>query len=103
MRLFQDNLLILCSVFWVLLRRLLLSLYLLDEVLDHAITIKVIGHQWYWGYEYYGFHRSLGFDSYMIPGEWGDLRLLEVDHIQVDRESCRLKGFEVIVRADDVK
>ena len=27
-------------------------LYLMDEVIDPAITIKAIGHQWYWSYEY---------------------------------------------------
>jgi len=27
-------------------------LYLLDEVVSPTITIKVVGHQWYWSYEY---------------------------------------------------
>lgn len=27
-------------------------LYLMDEVIDPSITIKAIGHQWYWSYEY---------------------------------------------------
>ena len=58
-------------------------LYLMDEVIDPALTIKVIGHQWYWSYEYsdYG-TETIEFDSYMIPItdlESGDLRLLEVD------------------------
>jgi len=26
-------------------------LYSMDEVVDPAITIKAIGHQWYWSYE----------------------------------------------------
>ena len=25
-------------------------LYLMDEVIDPALTIKVVGHQWYWSY-----------------------------------------------------
>lgn len=59
-------------------------LYSLDSVVDPALTIKAIGHQWYWEYEYsdYGTN-SLTFDSYMIPEdqlELGDLRLLEVDN-----------------------
>lgn len=59
-------------------------LYLMDEVLDPALTIKAVGHQWYWSYEYADYEsRALEFDSYMIPTSdlnSGDLRLLEADH-----------------------
>nr|YP_009742261.1 cytochrome c oxidase subunit II [Neverita didyma]QID90343.1 cytochrome c oxidase subunit II [Neverita didyma] len=57
-------------------------LYLLDEVGDCSLTLKSIGHQWYWSYEYSDF-LDIEFDSYMIPTnelESGDFRLLEVDH-----------------------
>nr|YP_010988162.1 cytochrome c oxidase subunit II [Eunaticina papilla]WOP07004.1 cytochrome c oxidase subunit 2 [Eunaticina papilla] len=57
-------------------------LYLLDEVGDCGLTLKSIGHQWYWSYEYSDF-LNIEFDSYMIPTnelEKGDFRLLEVDH-----------------------
>jgi cytochrome c oxidase subunit 2 len=62
-------------------------LYSMDEVVDPTITIKAIGHQWYWTYEYSDYNssdeQSLTFDSYMIPEddlELGQLRLLEVDN-----------------------
>jgi cytochrome c oxidase subunit 2 len=62
-------------------------LYLLDEVIDPAMTVKALGHQWYWSYEYSDFVNdqgdSLEFDSYLIPTEdlnFGSLRLLEVDN-----------------------
>lgn len=62
-------------------------LYMLDEVISPAITIKVAGHQWYWSYEYSDFIREDGeaieFDSYMIPEsdlELGQFRLLDVDN-----------------------
>nr|YP_009328071.1 cytochrome c oxidase subunit II [Euborellia arcanum]APD14845.1 cytochrome c oxidase subunit II [Euborellia arcanum] len=57
-------------------------LYLLDEVNLPSVTLKVVGHQWYWSYEYSDFD-SLEFDSYMIPEselDFGSFRLLEVDH-----------------------
>lgn len=57
-------------------------LYLLDEVGDCNLTLKRIGHQWYWSYEYSDF-LNIEFDSYIIPTrdlESGDYRLLEVDH-----------------------
>lgn len=57
-------------------------LYLLDEVGDCSLTVKSIGHQWYWSYEYSDF-LNIEFDSYIIPTnelERGDFRLLEVDH-----------------------
>lgn len=62
-------------------------LYAMDEVIDPAITIKAIGHQWYWTYEYSDYNSSdedsIVFDSYMIPEDEltvGQLRLLEVDN-----------------------
>lgn len=61
-------------------------LYMLDEVISPAITVKVSGSQWYWSYEYSDFVRdgdAIEFDSYMIPEsdlEKGQLRLLDVDN-----------------------
>nr|BCH36289.1 cytochrome c oxidase subunit 2 [Acanthaster planci]BCH36377.1 cytochrome c oxidase subunit 2 [Acanthaster planci]BCH36388.1 cytochrome c oxidase subunit 2 [Acanthaster planci]BCH36399.1 cytochrome c oxidase subunit 2 [Acanthaster planci]BCH36410.1 cytochrome c oxidase subunit 2 [Acanthaster planci] len=57
-------------------------LYLMDEVNNPFLTIKAIGHQWYWSYEYADY-RELEFDSYMIPTSdlsSGMPRLLEVDN-----------------------
>lgn len=57
-------------------------LYLLDEVYTPAITLKTIGHQWYWSYEYSDFLNA-EFDSYIIPsGESTEeiFRLLDVDN-----------------------
>jgi cytochrome c oxidase subunit 2 len=62
-------------------------LYSVDEIINPSITLKVIGHQWYWSYEYSDYItqdlESIDFDSYMIPEadlEKGQLRLLEVDN-----------------------
>lgn len=59
-------------------------LYSMDEIVDPSLTIKAVGHQWYWSYEYSDIdEESIEFDSYMIPAsdlEQGDLRLLEVDN-----------------------
>ena len=57
-------------------------LYLIDEVSRPRLTLKTIGHQWYWSYEYSDF-LNLEFDSYILPTEdleKGQFRLLEVDH-----------------------
>lgn len=57
-------------------------LYLLDEINESVITIKVVGHQWYWSYEYSDFI-DVEYDSYIVSEEdlfFGDYRLLEVDH-----------------------
>jgi cytochrome c oxidase subunit 2 len=62
-------------------------LYALEGGPAPQVTIKAIGHQWYWSYEYRGMlggedYRG-GFDSYMIPDTEltpGELRLLEVDN-----------------------
>lgn len=62
-------------------------LYSVDEIIDPSLTVKVVGHQWYWSYEYSDYANdngdSINFDSYMIPTtdlEVGQLRLLEVDN-----------------------
>nr|ALO76937.1 cytochrome c oxidase subunit 2 [Oxytelus sp. OXY01] len=57
-------------------------LYLLDEINSPSITIKAIGHQWYWSYEYSDFS-NIEFDAYMIPiNEMNsfNFRLLDVDN-----------------------
>nr|QWC54511.1 cytochrome c oxidase subunit II [Eugnosta dives] len=57
-------------------------LYLLDELNNPLITLKSIGHQWYWSYEYSDFN-NIQFDSYMIPiNEMKNynFRLLDVDN-----------------------
>jgi len=62
-------------------------LYSLEETADPAITLKAIGRQWYWTYEYTDYENAAGepvaFDSYMIPQdelEPGQMRLLETDN-----------------------
>nr|ACZ67526.1 cytochrome oxidase subunit 2 [Coloceras sp. SLC-2005]AEM23837.1 cytochrome c oxidase subunit II [Coloceras sp. SLC-2011] len=70
-----------CMVLASLAAPSLMTLYLSDELSNPIITLKVIGHQWYWSYEYEDLENYL-FDSYMIPTmdlSSGDFRLLEVD------------------------
>nr|YP_009349820.1 cytochrome c oxidase subunit 2 [Metrioptera bonneti]AQM39956.1 cytochrome c oxidase subunit 2 [Metrioptera bonneti]QHX99577.1 cytochrome c oxidase subunit II [Metrioptera bonneti] len=58
-------------------------LYLLDESMDPLITVKTVGHQWYWSYEYTDFTTPYEFDSYMMPyNEMPEngFRLLDVDN-----------------------
>nr|YP_009729784.1 cytochrome c oxidase subunit II [Leptalina unicolor]QHW07575.1 cytochrome c oxidase subunit II [Leptalina unicolor] len=55
-------------------------LYLLDELNNPLITLKSIGHQWYWSYEYSDFS-NIEFDSYMIQNfKKNNFRLLDVDN-----------------------
>lgn len=57
-------------------------LYLIDETTEPRITLKTVGHQWYWSYEYSDFN-DIEFDSYMTPANSlteGEFRLLEVDN-----------------------
>ncbi|KAJ0074668.1 hypothetical protein Patl1_37478 [Pistacia atlantica] len=82
-------------------------LYSMDEVVvDPAITIKAIGHQWYRTYEYSDYNssdeQSLTFDSYTIPEddlELGQSRLLEVDNRVVVPAKSHLR---IIVTSADV-
>jgi cytochrome c oxidase subunit 2 len=77
-------------------------LYAMDEVIDPALTIKAVGHQWYWSYEYSDYDKPINFDSYMITEDdlkIGDLRLLEVDHRVVLPINTHIR---VIVTSADV-
>lgn len=81
-------------------------LYSMDEVVDPAVTVKAIGHQWYWSYEYSDYTNDVGegiaFDSYMIPEddlELGQLRLLEVDNRVVIPVNTHVR---LIITAADV-
>lgn len=61
-------------------------LYMLDEILDSEVTVKAIGNQWYWSYEYSDQSDDIAFDSFLVDDaslEVGDLRLLTVDNSQV--------------------
>lgn len=77
------------------------ALYLLDEVKTPAITIKTIGHQWYWSYEYSDFP-NIEFDSYIIPSNdinINEIRLLEVDNRTVIPFNTQIR---LLVSAADV-
>nr|AHB38065.1 cytochrome c oxidase subunit II [Cuora trifasciata] len=76
-------------------------LYLMDEINNPHLTIKAMGHQWYWTYEYTDY-KNLEFDSYMIPTQNlpnGHFRLLEVDHrVVMPTES----PIRMLISAEDV-
>nr|UYS78249.1 cytochrome c oxidase subunit II [Episymploce marginata] len=76
-------------------------LYLMDEINSPAVTLKTIGHQWYWSYEYSDFLK-VEFDSYMIPqneNKNNDFRLLDVDN----RAALPMNTFiRIIITAADV-
>nr|WAR50886.1 cytochrome c oxidase subunit II [Crocidura suaveolens gueldenstaedtii] len=76
-------------------------LYMMDEINNPTLTIKTVGHQWYWSYEYTDYD-ELNFDSYMIPTSElkpGDLRLLEVDNRAVLPMEMTIR---VLVTSEDV-
>ncbi len=104
-RLFTHNYVI--ETVWTILPSLVLLLiaipsfallYSIDEIINSELTIKIIGHQWYWTYDFslivpdiqnYSIKTQIfehNFDSYMVPTDDLDLnnsklnfRLLEVD------------------------
>ena len=57
-------------------------LYSQDEIPKADVTIKAIGYQWYWGYEYPD--ENIIFESYMI--EEKDLRVDQPRLLAVDNE-----------------
>ncbi len=76
-------------------------IYFMDRVPSVDMTVKVVGHQWYWSYEYPD-HGDFGFDSYIIPDEQlqpGQPRLLSVDNPVVVPVN---KNIRIIGTSEDV-
>lgn len=76
--------------------------YFMQRPPEEGITVKAVGHQWYWSYEYPD-QGNFGFDSYLIKDEDlkpGQHRLLEVDNalvVPVDTVvTMQLTGADVI-------
>ncbi|YP_003097643.1 cytochrome c oxidase subunit II (mitochondrion) [Xiphophorus hellerii] len=98
------------EIIWTLLPAMILILialpslrilYLMDEINDPHLTIKAMGHQWYWSYEYTDYE-DLSFDSYMVPTQDlapGQFRLLETDHRMVVPLNSPTR---ILISADDV-
>jgi len=65
------------ELFWTTLPALMLifiaipslkTLYIIEETISPNISIKTIGHQWYWTYEYSDL-KQLKYDSFMIKNK----------------------------------
>jgi len=90
---FSHNSLI--EIIWTILPAIILLfiavpsftlLYSLDELIDPDLTVKIIGHQWYWSYEISDYIlrddvKKVDFDSYMVP---------ESDLLNTGWVGCRL-------------
>nr|YP_009502011.1 cytochrome c oxidase subunit 2 [Trioza remota]AWU49098.1 cytochrome c oxidase subunit 2 [Trioza remota] len=87
----------LIELVWTLIPTIILSfialpslhlLYIMDELQSPILTIKILGHQWYWSYEYNDFN-SIEFDSYMKNES--NFRLLEVDNSTPIPLNCQIR------------
>lgn len=76
-------------------------LYVADRAPDAEMTIKAIGQQWYWSYEYPD-HGDFTFDAYMVPEDElkpGQPRLLTADNALVVPVKTRVR---LLVTGGDV-
>jgi len=97
------------EVLWTLIPCLILiviavpsfkTLYSQDRIPKADLTIKAVGYQWYWGYEYPD--ENIIFDSYMVETKdlkAGQPRLLAVDNVVVVPVN---KVVKVLITANDV-
>nr|ABQ11844.1 cytochrome c oxidase subunit 2 [Sympagella nux] len=100
------------EIIWTILPAIILAtiaypslklLYATDEIIEPELTIKSIGNQWYWSYEYSDYqNKKIEFTSYMIPTEElneGDNRLLEVDNRLIIPTNTNIR---ILITAADV-
>ena len=76
-------------------------LYEQEDVSDAEMTLKAIGRQWYWSYEYPD-HGNFTFDANLIPDEdlgSDQLRLLSTDNVVVLPVDTKIR---ILVTASDV-
>ena len=75
-------------------------LYKQDTIPKAEVTVKAVGYQWYWGYEYPD--ENIIFDSYMIEDK--DLRENQPRLLAVDNELVVPvnKVIKVLITANDV-
>nr|YP_010170670.1 cytochrome c oxidase subunit II [Pyrops candelaria]AIW06332.1 cytochrome c oxidase subunit II [Pyrops candelaria]QRZ60677.1 cytochrome c oxidase subunit 2 [Pyrops candelaria] len=74
-------------------------LYMMEEIINPSITIKTIGHQWYWSYEYSD-SKKMEFESYMKnPEKDENFRLIEVDNRMTVPYMTQMR---IIVSSSDV-
>lgn len=76
-------------------------LYFADRIEEADMTIKAIGRQWYWSYEYPD-HGNFTFDAYLVAEEdlqEGQVRLLDTDNPVVLPVDTNIR---VLVTASDV-
>nr|QGK86781.1 cytochrome c oxidase subunit II [Siobla xizangensis] len=76
-------------------------LYLTDEMNSPLITVKAMGHQWYWSYEYTDF-KNIEFESYMNQKsnlKLNSFRLLDVDNNMIIPMNTQLR---IMVSSTDV-
>ena len=76
-------------------------LYATDDTADADITIKVIGRQWYWSFEYPD-HGDFTFDAFMVPEE--DLKEGQPRQLATDEDLVLPVGkkVRVLVTSSDV-
>ncbi|MGE3967936.1 MAG: cytochrome c oxidase subunit II [Dongiaceae bacterium] len=76
-------------------------MYFADRTEEAEMTIKAIGHQWYWSYEYPD-NGNFTFDALLVPDEElkpGQLRLLETDNRVVIPVNTKIR---LLITASDV-
>jgi cytochrome c oxidase subunit II len=77
-------------------------LYILDEIIDCELTVKAIGNQWYWSYEYTDYDKNIEYDSFLISEDElsiGELRQLTVDNNLVMPVNTNIR---ILLTANDV-
>lgn len=93
------------EIAWTLLPALILVviaipsfrlIYFEDRTQNADMTIKVIGHQWYWEYQYPD-HDGIKFDSYMVQD--ADLKPGQIRNLDVDNQIVLPVGKNVRVLA----
>lgn len=76
-------------------------LYFADRTEEPDMTLKIVGHQWYWSYEYPD-HGNFTFDANMVPDDEiqpGQKRLMETDYRVVLPVG---KKVQLLMTSDDV-
>ena len=94
------------EIFWTVIPALVLGvlaipsfalLYSLDEQIEPSLTLKIIGHQWYWTYEYTDYNSLLYVDSTKLPNTLVEFNTTSKDYSSLIFDSY-MKSTEDLIK-----
>ena len=82
-------------------------LYAMDEIIDPVLTVKIVGHQWYWSYEYSDYSITYLIKSNVYKGTFSELEVMAkgMDYVEDEKNKSLISYLynEVVIPETTIK